>query len=75
MENYLPNEQGFFSFLDPFFYIFGRFVKTKCRTFLRMAQKSERKFAFYSNEKKNHYYTNNNFLAELIFDVRTEIWR
>ena len=22
-----------------FFYIFGRFVKTKCRTFLRMAQK------------------------------------
>ena len=57
MENYLPNEQGFFSFLDPFFYIFGRFVKTKCSTFLRMAQKSERKFAFYSNEKKNHYYT------------------
>ena len=27
----------FFLFLDPFFYIFGRFFKTKCHTFLRMA--------------------------------------
>ena len=25
-------------FFGPIFYIFGRFVKTKCRTFLRMAQ-------------------------------------
>ena len=28
-----------FRFWTHFFYIFGRFVKTKCRTFLRMAQK------------------------------------
>ena len=29
----------YFSVFDPFFYISGRFVKTKCRTFLRMAPK------------------------------------
>ena len=33
MVNYLAN----FPFLDPFFYIFDKFSKTKCRTFLRMA--------------------------------------
>ena len=28
--------KSFFPFSDPFFYIFGRFFKTECRTFLRM---------------------------------------
>ena len=41
MVNYLANQNGCLPFLKNthFFYIFGRFVKMKCRTFLRMAQK------------------------------------
>ena len=37
MANYLSNEGVFSPFSDPFFYIFGRFFKAECRTFLRMA--------------------------------------
>ena len=36
MVNYLANY--FFPFFDTVFYIFGRFVETKCRIFLRMAR-------------------------------------